>query len=70
MLSVKTTNIPAQEEIQPHIMKKKMSLFEIPKKKPDNLEKLYHAFQSSPHQWNQKGLFQPFDYLSQNSETD
>jgi len=37
----------------------------------NNLEKLLHALiQSSPHQLNQRGIFQPRDYLSQNSETD
>jgi len=35
--------IPAQEEIRSQIVKKKMSLFEATKKRPNNLEKLLHA---------------------------
>jgi len=40
---VKTTKLPAQEEILSQIMKKEMSLFEAPKKRSTNLEKLSHA---------------------------
>jgi len=35
--------IPAQEEILSQIVKKEMSLFEVTKKRSNNLEKLFHA---------------------------
>ena len=36
-------DISAQEESRSQIVKKEMSLFEATKKRPENLEKLYHA---------------------------
>jgi len=64
-------SIPAQEEIRSQIVKKEMNLFEATKKRSSNVEKSCSIpwLQSSPNQWKQRRLFQPLDYLSQNSET-
>jgi len=57
--------ILAHEEIQSQIVIKEMSLFEATKKRSNNLKNCTMPYlQSSPYQWNQKGLFQPQDYFS------
>jgi len=46
-------------------------LFEVTKMMSHNLEKLFHTLITiNPSRWNQRGLLQPREYLSQNSETD
>jgi len=42
-MRVKTTNLPAQEEISSQIVKKEISLFKATKKRSNNLGKLSHA---------------------------
>ena len=45
--------------------------FEATKKRPNNLEKLQHAlFTIKPTSVEPEGLFQPRNFLSENSETD
>jgi len=51
--------VPAQEEIRSQIVKKETRVFEVAKKRSNNLK----CLKSSPNQWNQRGLFQSRDYF-------
>ena len=63
--------IPVQEEIQSQSVIKEMSLFEATKKRPDNLEKLYHALITiKPKSVKPERTFSATRHLTQNSETD
>jgi len=63
--------IPAQEEIQSQIVKKKMSLFEATRKRSKNLEKLFHVLITmKPTSVEPERAFLARYYLSQNSDTD
>ena len=68
-MRVKT--IPAQEEIRSQILIKEMSFFEATKKRPNKLVKLQHAlFITNPTSVVPERVFQPRNYLSENSGTD
>ena len=63
--------IPVQAEIRSQSVIKEMSLFEASKKRPDNLEKLYHSLITiKPKSVKPDKTFSATRHLTQNSETD
>jgi len=61
----------AQEEIRSQIVMKEIGLLEATKRDLITLKTCTMLYlQATPHRWNQRGLFQPRYFLSQNLETD